>query len=264
MAGLRRGAEPGGPGPYAGPPFGMLRYGLRTAVVDWLLARVPTPRRNPFALAYLAVVGATTTFGKLADPDLVLRLQEASSSDGHNLLHHPLRALLFSGFWVAGQVWMPYLWAFAFTVAPLERRVGSGRAAAVFAIGHVTATLLSQAVVITAVETGRLESAAMDYLDIGVSYGVLASLGALAGLLSRRGRLLALGGAAALIAEQIATENDVVTAVGHPVAVLTGVVLWRWLRRGPGRRLRPAPVEAPGVGSAPAPSPGGAPVLDAG
>lgn len=266
MAGLRRGGGPVGPRPGprrpVGPPYGMLRLGLRTEVAAWLLARVPTPRRNPFALGYLAVVGATTTFAELADPDLVLRLQEASSSDGHNLLHHPLRALLLSGFWVAGEVWMPYLWGFAFTVAPLERRVGSRRAAAVFAIGHVTATLLSQAVVIAAVATGRLEPAAMDYLDIGVSYGVLVSLGALAGLLSPCGRLLALGGAAALIAEQLLTENDLVTAVGHPAALLTGVALWRWLRRGPRRGERPLRAEAPEAGSNPAATAGGAPVLD--
>ncbi|MGW2249178.1 rhomboid-like protein [Kitasatospora sp. NPDC001660] len=267
MAGLRRGGgpvepRPGSRAPSAGPPYGMLRLGLRAGVAEWLLARVPTPRRNPFALGYLAVVGATTAFAKLADPDLVLRLQQASSSDGHNLLHHPMRALLLSGFWVAGEVWMPYLWGFAFTVAPLERRVGSRRAAAVFAIGHVTATLLSQVVVITAVETGQLEPAAMDYLDIGVSYGVLVSLGALAGLLSWRGRLLALGGAAVLIAEQIATESDLVTAVGHPAAVLTGVALWRWLRRRPGGRLHLLRAEVPEAGPAPASASGGAPVLD--
>ncbi|MER7751254.1 rhomboid-like protein [Kitasatospora sp. NPDC097643] len=264
MAGLRRGAGRNG-SPPAGPPYGMLRYGLRAGVVDWLLERVPTPRRNPFTLGYLAVVGATTTFAKLADPDLVLRLQEASSSDGHNLLQHPLRALVLSGFWVAGEVWMPYLWGFAFTLAPLERRVGPARAAAVFAIGHVTATLLSQGVVIAAVETGRLESAAMDYLDIGVSYGVLACLGAVAGLLSWRGRLLALGSAGLLIAEQILTEQDVVTAVGHPAALLTGVALWRWLRRAERRRPRPRRVAVPAAGSsssssppAPAPAAGGA------
>ncbi|MEV6978465.1 rhomboid-like protein [Kitasatospora sp. NPDC093806] len=227
-----------------GPPYGMLRLGLRTGLAGWVLARVPTPRRNPFALGYLAVVGATTTFAGLADPELVLRLQEASSSDGHNLLQHPLRALLLSGFWVAGPVWMPYLWAFAFTVAPLERRVGAARAALVFAAGHATATLLSQGVVIVAVETGRLEPAAMDYLDIGVSYGVLASLGALAGLLRPRGRLLALGLAAALIADQIATDRDLVTAVGHPVALLVGVALWRRLRRWDGHRPGRGRVEA--------------------
>ncbi|MGW4892210.1 rhomboid-like protein [Kitasatospora sp. NPDC004240] len=235
MAELRRGAPP--LRPPAGPPYGLYRHGLRTCVLGWLLTRMPTPRRNPFALGYLAVVGATTTFAHLADPELVLRLQEASSSDGHNLLQHPVRALLLSGFWVAGPIWMPYLWAFAFTVAPLERRVGAARAAVVFAIGHVTATLLSQGVVIAAVATGRMGAEALDYLDIGVSYGVLASLGALAGLLSARGRLLALGLAGLLIVDQILTEADLVTGVGHPVALLAGVALWRWLRRGPGRPL---------------------------
>ncbi|MFF4921968.1 rhomboid-like protein [Kitasatospora sp. NPDC001261] len=249
MAGLGRGADGYGS---AGAPYGMLRLGLRTGVLEWLLERVPTPRRTPFTLGYLAVVGATTTFARLADPELVQRLQEASSSDGHNLLQHPLRALVLSGFWVAGEVWMPYLWGFALTLAPLERRVGPARAAAVFAAGHVAATLLSQGVVITAVETGRMAPEAMDYLDIGVSYGVLACLGAVAGLLSWRGRLLALGGAGLMIAEQIATDKDVITGVGHPAAVLTGVALWRWLRRAERRPPRPRPAAAAAAGGAPA------------
>ncbi|MFE7637308.1 rhomboid-like protein [Kitasatospora sp. NPDC057518] len=249
MAGLGRGADGYGS---AGAPYGMLRLGLRTGVLEWLLERVPTPRRTPFTLGYLAVVGATTTFARLADPELVQRLQEASSSDGHNLLQHPLRALVLSGFWVAGEVWMPYLWGFALTLAPLERRVGPARAAAVFAAGHVAATLLSQGVVITAVETGRMAPEAMDYLDIGVSYGVLACLGAVAGLLSWRGRLLALGGAGLMIAEQIATDKDVITGVGHPAAVLTGVALWRWLRRVERRPPRPRPAAAAAACGAPA------------
>ncbi|MET8542221.1 rhomboid-like protein [Kitasatospora sp. NPDC004799] len=247
MTGRGRGA-----GAAAGAPYGMLRLGLRTGVLEWLLERVPTPRTTPFTLGYLAVVGATTTFAALADPDLVQRLQEASSSDGHNLLQHPLRALVLSGFWVAGEVWMPYLWGFALTLAPLERRVGPARAAAVFAAGHVAATLLSQGVVITAVETGRMAPEVMDHLDIGVSYGVLACLGAVAGLLSWRGRLLALGGAGLMIAEQIATDKDVITGVGHPAAVLTGVALWRWLRRVERRPPRPRPATVAAAGGAPA------------
>lgn len=237
MAVPGRAPGPEGAAP-AGPPYGALRYGLRIGVVGWVLSRVPTPRRNPFALGYLAVLAATTCFSCLADPELVRHLQQLSSSDGHNLLHHPVRALLLSGFWVAGPVWMPYLWAFAFTVAPLERRVGPARAAAVFAAGHVAATLLSQAVVLVAVCTGRLDPQALDSLDIGVSYGVLASLGALAGLLGPRGRLLALGGAGLMIVDQIVSDQDLVTGVGHPAALLVGISLWRWLRRGPGRPTR--------------------------
>ncbi|MFJ4187688.1 rhomboid-like protein [Kitasatospora sp. NPDC089509] len=239
MAGLRQDTDRRAA---VGSPYGMLRGGLRTGVVEWLLERVPTPRRTPFTLGYLAVVGITATFARLADPELVQHLQEASSSDGHNLLLHPLRVLVLSGFWVAGGSWTPYLWGFAVTLAPLERRVGSARAAAVFAAGHVVATLLSQGVVIAAVRLGRMAPEAMDRLDIGVSYGVFACLGAVIASLPLRWRVPALAGAALMIAQQIASQKDLVTAIGHPAALLTGVALWRWVRwveRGPSRpRLR--------------------------
>jgi hypothetical protein len=57
-----------------------------------------------------------------------------------------------------------------------------------------------------------------------------------------------------MIAQQIATEKDVVTAVGHPAAVLAGVALWRWLRGAERRRPRPRRRSAtvPAAGSAPA------------
>ncbi|MDH6123357.1 rhomboid-like protein [Kitasatospora sp. GP82] len=209
-----------------------------TGLLDVVRRAVPTPRRNPFALGYLLVLLGTTVFSHFGDPALVHRLQAISSTDGHNLLHRPLLALLLSGLWVAGPVWMPYLWAFAFTVAPLERRVGGRGAAAVFAAGHILATLLSQLVVALSVAAGRLGPGALDDLDIGVSYGVLASLGALAGLLRPGGRVLVLAGASGMIGHQILADQDLVTGVGHPAALLVGISLWRWLRRGPGRPLR--------------------------
>ncbi|MFI5532723.1 rhomboid-like protein [Kitasatospora sp. NPDC051853] len=204
---------------------------LRSRLRAGLRGVLPTPRRNPFALGYLALLLGTTLFARFGDQAVVDRLQGYSSSDAHNLLDHPIGSLLLSGTWVAGPVWMPYFWAFAVTVAPLERRVGGRRAAAVFAAGHVLATLLSQAVVLAAVAAGRLDAAALDGLDIGVSYGVLASLGALAGLFAPPGRLCALGGAAALIGRQLLDDTDLVTGIGHPVALLVGIALWPWLRR---------------------------------
>ncbi|MFE9422868.1 rhomboid-like protein [Kitasatospora sp. NPDC006697] len=227
---------PGVPGrrgamaPYAG-----LRLGLRSGPLEWVLDRMPTPRRNPFALAYLALLAGTTVFARFGDPALVRQLQTMSSTDGHHLLHTPLRSLLMSGLWVAGPVWMPYLWGFAFTVAPLERRVGWRRAALVFWSGHVVGTLLSQAVVAVAVAAGKAPAGLLDELDIGVSYGVLASLGALAGQFRPVGRLLALGGGVLLILHQIQSDQDLVTMIGHPTALLVGVALWGVLRRPPGR-----------------------------
>ncbi|GAA4864244.1 rhomboid-like protein [Kitasatospora terrestris] len=199
---------------------------------------VPTPRRNPFALGYLALLLGTTLFARFADPGLVQRLHQASSSDAHNLFVHPVRALLFSGLWVAGPVWLPYFWAFLFTVAPLERRIGGLRAAGVLATGHVGATLLSQAVVVAAVAAGRAPAADLDALDIGVSYGVLTSLGALAGLLPPPWRAAVLAGAALFVGRQALADGDLVTAVGHPAALAAGVALWPFLRRRD--RARPA------------------------
>ncbi|WP_407988514.1 rhomboid-like protein [Kitasatospora sp. CMC57] len=196
---------------------------------------MPTPRRNPFALGYLAVLLATTLYARVGDPELVHRLQAFSSSDAHNLLDHPVRALLLSGLWVAGPVWMPYFWAFALTVAPLERRIGAARTVGVLAAGHVLATLLSQAAVGLAVSTGRLAPGALDSVDIGVSYGVLASLGALASLLPGRARPLVLAGAATMTGYQFLSETELVSRVGHPSALLIGVAVGHLLRGGGGR-----------------------------
>ncbi|GAA2750974.1 rhomboid-like protein [Kitasatospora cinereorecta] len=203
-----------------------------------VLRGVPTPRRNPFALLYLALLLGTTLFARFGDADLVHRLQSLSSTDAHNLLAHPVLALLGSGLWVAGPIWTPYFWAFLLTVAPLERRVGGVRAAGVFAAGHVIATLLSQTVVVAAVAAGAMAPDALDALDIGVSYGVLASLGALALLLPPAGRLLVLAGALAMVGHQVATDNDLVTAVGHPAALLIGILAARFVGRGPRRPRR--------------------------
>ncbi|MFI9270419.1 rhomboid-like protein [Kitasatospora sp. NPDC052896] len=231
-------------------PYAALRLGLRSGPLFWVLARVPTPRRNPFALLYLVVLAGTTLFAHFGDPVLVHQLQTMSSTDGHHLLHTPLRSLLMSGLWVAGPVWMPYLWAFAFTVAPLERRIGSLRAIGVFAAGHVVGTLLSQAVVAVAVATGHLGASALDELDIGVSYGVLCCLGAFSGLLPVRGRIAALVGAFLLVAHQILSDQDLVTAIGHPTALLVGIALWgpiRRPRRPRGRRPLRGPLPRPAL-----------------
>ncbi|MGW4805918.1 rhomboid-like protein [Kitasatospora sp. NPDC004272] len=205
----------------------LLRPGLRA---------VPTPRANPFALGYLGLLLGTTLYARFGDPETVHRLQALSSTDAHNLLAHPALSLVGSGLWVAGPVWMPYFWAFALTVAPLERRIGGLRALGVFGAGHVAATLLSQTVVVAAVATDHAEAGLLDAMDIGVSYGVLASLGALAGLLGPTGRKVALGAGLALIAHQVATDPDLVTSVGHPAALAVGVALWPLIRGGGPRR----------------------------
>ncbi|MFD8594074.1 rhomboid-like protein [Kitasatospora sp. NPDC059646] len=205
---------------------------LRRRLIRPGLRAIPTPRTNPFALGYLALLLGTTLYARFGDPETVHRLQAVSSTDAHNLMVHPALSLVGSGLWVAGSVWMPYFWAFGVTVAPLERRIGGIRALGVFAAGHIGATLLSQGVVLGAVASGGAAPDVLDAIDIGVSYGVLASLGGLAGLLRPAGRAVALGAGLALIGNQLLSDPDLVTSVGHPAALLVGVALWPWLRRG--------------------------------
>ncbi|TQF03462.1 hypothetical protein E6W39_16010 [Kitasatospora acidiphila] len=245
-------------------PHAGLRLGLRSGPLRWALDRLPTPRRNPFTLLYLAVLAGTTLLARDTDPALVHRLQELSSTDGHHLLRAPVRSLLLSGLWVAGPDWLPYLWGFAFILAPLERLVGWRRAIGVFATGHVVATLLSQGVVAVLVATGHADRGLLDELDIGVSYGLLASLGALAGQFRRPGRLLTLAGGVLLVAHQMQSDPDLVTAIGHPTALLVGIALWRPLRRPVRRRRWPWRRGAAGVegGAAGQPKPAAKPVLD--
>lgn len=209
----------------------------RPAWWETLRRWVPTPRHSPFAFGYLAVLLSTSVFQELARPSLVKRLQALSSTDVHNLMHHPVVAMLFSAVWAAGALWSPYLWAVLFTLAPLERRIGGLRAVAVFAAGHIVATLVSQLVVVATVSTGGAGPGLLDELDIGVSYGVLATLGALAGLLRPPGRLIAFAVAALIIAHQFIVDDDLVTGVGHPVALLVGLAFWGRLRPGPDRRV---------------------------
>ncbi|GLW57508.1 rhomboid-like protein [Kitasatospora phosalacinea] len=213
---------------------------LRRRLIRPGLRALPTPRANPFALGYLTLLLGTTLYARFGDPGTVHRLQSLSSTDAHNLLVHPALSLVGSGLWVAGPVWMPYFWAFALTVAPLERRIGGLRALGVFGAGHVAATLLSQGVVVATVAAGGAEPALLDATDIGVSYGVLASLGALAGLLGPTARKVALGAGLALIGHQATGDPDLVTAIGHPAALAVGVALWPLVRGGGPRRPRRA------------------------
>ncbi|MFJ6212977.1 rhomboid-like protein [Streptomyces sp. NPDC092296] len=204
---------------------------------------LPGPRRTPFTFWYLVVLLGTALYARFGDPESVRAAVAGSSSDGWHLLHTPLRVLALSALWVAGPLWSPYLVAFTATLAPLERRIGPLRTAQVFAIGHVIATLISELPIALGVLAGLLAPGELHRIDVGVSYGVLTCLGAVAGLLPRRLRVAVPLGAAAVLVHQVFTGDDPVTAVGHPVSLLVGLVCWPWVRRWAAARV---PERGPG------------------
>ncbi|WP_377269419.1 rhomboid-like protein [Peterkaempfera sp. SMS 1(5)a] len=192
---------------------------------------LPAPGRTPFTFWYLVLLLGTTLYARCADPVSVRAAVVASSTDGWHLLHVPLRVLLFSAFWTAGPLWSPYLLAFAVALAPLERRTGWLRTLQVFATGHVLATLASELPLALRVLYGPLAPSALHRVDIGVSYGVLTCLGAFTGLLPGWLRFAVPAVIAAAVLEQALTGRDPVTAIGHPVALLVGLLHWRLVRR---------------------------------
>ncbi|WP_063796174.1 rhomboid-like protein [Peterkaempfera griseoplana] len=204
--------------------------GLRGRLVR--LARLlPAPGRTPFTFWYLLLLLATSLYARYADPVSVRAAVVASSTDGWHLLHVPLRVLLLSALWTAGPLWSPYLLAFGVALAPLERRTGPLRTLQVFATGHVLATLASELPLALRVLYGPLAPSALHRVDIGVSYGVLACLGALTGLLPGRLRYAAPAVVAAVVLGQALTGRDPVTAIGHPAALLVGLLHWPLVRR---------------------------------
>jgi hypothetical protein len=160
-----------------------------------------------------------------------------TSTDAQNLEHHPILALITSAFWLpAGQ---PWLWAvvLAVVLAMVERRTGTLITIAIFASGHVLATLVTELPVIWAVSVQLLPQIDAQWLDIGVSYGFFTVVGALLTMVPRAARwwLTALVIAAILemyLRSDPTTLGSEVTVAGHLASLVIGMFAWwPWLRR---------------------------------
>ncbi|GGW33567.1 hypothetical protein GCM10010503_07000 [Streptomyces lucensis JCM 4490] len=192
---------------------------------------LPTPAGTPFTFAYVAVLAVTSTVASLADPHIVHTLHQGSSTDVAHLLHAPAPVLLASALWIAGGVVSPYALALVLVLTALERRIGGTGTACVFLAGHVLATLATEVPVGLAVLSGHLPQTSLHRLDYGVSFGVAASIGALAGLLGpwlRRPLLVLFGG---VLVRNLIAFTDPVTDWGHLISLAIGVGTWPLVRR---------------------------------
>ncbi|WP_244950141.1 rhomboid-like protein [Streptomyces griseofuscus] len=198
-------------------------------VRPWLL--LPTPARTPFTLGYAALLAATSVLAALAPPSLVYALYQGSSTDVTHLVRSPAVVLLTSALWIAGGLVSPYAVAFVLVLTALERRIGGARAACVFLAGHVLATLATEVPVGLAVLAGHLPGTSLHRLDYGISFGVAASTGALAGLLRPWLRWPLLAGTAALLLNDLLAYTDPMTNWGHLIALAIGVSAWPVIRR---------------------------------
>ncbi|MDC2945430.1 rhomboid-like protein [Streptomyces heilongjiangensis] len=192
---------------------------------------LPTPTGTPFTFWYLAVLVVTSLVTEYADPTVVHALHQGFSTDVAHLASARVPVLVGSALWIAGGVASPYVLGLVLVLTALERRIGGRRTAAVFLLGHVLATLATEVPVGLAVLAGELPGSSLHRLDHGISFGVAASVGALAGLLpwwSRLPLLLAFGW---MLLDDLMAFTDPMTNWGHLIALGIGVATWPWARR---------------------------------
>ncbi|WP_244165133.1 rhomboid-like protein [Streptomyces silaceus] len=192
---------------------------------------LPTPIGTPFTFGYALVLAATSLLAAYADPDLVSALLHGSSTDVAHLAHSPVLVLVASALWIAGGITSPYAIGFLLVLTALERRIGGLRTAGVFLLGHVVATLATEVPVGLSVLAGHLPDTSLHRLDYGISFGVAASVGALAGLLTPWLRWIVLAGFGWMLVDDLIAFTDPMTNWGHLMALLIGVATWPLLRR---------------------------------
>ncbi|WEB40430.1 hypothetical protein MOV08_14810 [Streptomyces yunnanensis] len=225
-------AHPTAPVPAARRPW----TGLR----PWRL--LPTPTGTPFTFGYALLLVATSLFAEHGNPSVVSALLQGSSTDVVHLAQAPLLVLVASALWIAGGLTSGYAIAFLFVLTALERRIGGVRCAVVFFGGHALATLATEVPIGFSVAAGGLPDSSLHRLDYGISFGVMACLGALAGLLPAWARwpLLAAGGYQAVTG--LLAYIDPMTDWGHLLSLALGVAAWPLLRCWQARRAGPPPL----------------------
>ncbi|MGW3848009.1 rhomboid-like protein [Streptomyces fagopyri] len=221
-------AETPGPRPPAFRSRALTRARTR-APRPWRL--LPTPAGTPFTFGYAAVLAVVSLTAGHAAPSLVHTLQQSSSTDVAHLVRHPVLVLLASALWIAGGIASMYAAGFVLVLTALERRIGGLRAAGVFLLGHVVATLATEVPVGLSVVAGHLPGSSLHRLDFGISFGVAASVGALAGLLKPWLRWPVLIGFAAVLLGDLIAFRDPMTDWGHLLSLAVGVSTWPLVRR---------------------------------
>ncbi|MEU9961582.1 rhomboid-like protein [Streptomyces sp. NPDC050982] len=201
---------------------------LRRVRPWWLF---PTPTGTPFTFGYAVVLAVTSLIAEYADPGLVDRVLQASSTDVAHLAQSPVRVLVASALWIAGGLTSAYVIAFLLVLTALERRIGGWRTAGVFLLGHGLATLATEIPVGLSVLAGHLPESSLHRYDYGISFGVAASVGALAGLLRPWLRWTVLAVFGWMVVGDLIAFTDPMTNWGHLMALAIGVAIWPVLRR---------------------------------
>ncbi|MFI9204146.1 rhomboid-like protein [Streptomyces sp. NPDC053048] len=190
-------------------------------------------RSTPGTHIWLLVIGITSLVIASASEGLEAFLLHRTSSNIHELDQHPLQSLLISGFWMVNpSSFLLYAVLFEVFHANVERWLGTARWLCVVAVAHIAATLISQEILLLAIESHSAPRSMKHVVDIGVSYGLAGSVGVLAYRVPRPWRWAYLAGAVLFFAVPL-TTGGTYTDIGHAIALALGLALWPLTRGRP-------------------------------
>ncbi|MER5708968.1 rhomboid-like protein [Streptomyces sp. NPDC042898] len=190
-------------------------------------------RSSPGTHVWLLVIAITSLVIALSPAGLETFLLHRNSSNLHQLAHHPVRALLGSAFWIEDPAdLLLYAVLFELFHAPVERWIGTAKWLFTVATAHIAATLVSQQVVLDAIRDHDVPRSMAHVVDIGVSYGLAASVGILTYRLPRPWRWFYLAGAVAFFLVPLVAGRTY-TDLGHAVSLAVGLACYPLTRGKP-------------------------------
>ncbi len=181
-------------------------------------------RRLPWvAPLYVVAVGVGAYAAARLPGARRAELLRAHSTNVENLRAGRWRTLVTSAAFIEEPLPLPYSAALLVALGTAEARWGPRRAAGVFAVGHIGASLLVYAGLRGRVRADPPDATARA-IDVGVSYGLNATLGALAMTVPHRGaRTAATAGLLALGIRPVLRSERTFTDAGHLIAIALGV-----------------------------------------
>ena len=199
-------------------------------------------RRWPrVATAYVLTLLGAYVWWILQSPQSRLSVLAASSTDLAHLEHAPWVVIPASSIW-PGDMFGYWAVVVLLCVGALERLRGGLVTMLTGALAHVVGTLVSEGITAVRIAAGDLSSSARHILDVGPSYAVAAC--ATAVVFSPGANKWLRWACALTLIPLVVTAFDFsdesqVAAIGHAVAMLTGIGMARWRRR-PSVALTPA------------------------
>ncbi|MGF1432327.1 rhomboid-like protein [Kitasatospora sp. LaBMicrA B282] len=183
-------------------------------------------RRAPGTHIWLLILFATTVALHHVSPHLEHRILRRDSTNLHYLAISPVRVLVTSAFYIAGNGgWVFYFVLYNLFHVPAERWLSTRRWLLVVLVAHVGATYLSEGVLYWAIEHHRAPERARYTLDYGVSYALAGIQAVLVYWITRPWRYLWLAGLLLFYGISMLSARDF-TSVGHFSAVLLGLACY--------------------------------------